>query len=155
MCLKTYRTTKVTNERDVTVLRKNFLQMHATNNHSDIIFLSVKISADGVPVGCLTAGRFTEKPDSAVSGRSCCSAASQCIHPHCTTVSPWSGQHLLSANLIKYLFLFLKYHNVFKTIRISCYNAQFEIMYRNGLRVFAAILWSRTGSAQLRQRLKV
>lgn len=52
-----YRTTKSRSDkwerRDR--IEKKFLQMHATNNHSDIIFLSVKISADGVPVGCLTA----------------------------------------------------------------------------------------------------
>lgn len=48
----------------------------------------------------LITGHFhiTEKPNT-VCGWSCSSAASQCIHPHCTTVSLWSGQDLFSTNI--------------------------------------------------------
>lgn len=138
MWLKTTALQKagVTNEKDVTVLKKNFLQLHATNNHSDIIFLlKFLLMVFLSDAWWLVVGHFriTEKPNSAVSGRSCCSAASQCIHPHCTTDSLWSGQHLLSVFsqqqiLFNIYSLKKKNHNFLKTIRIPCYNAQFQIM---------------------------
>lgn len=35
----------------------------------------------------------TQEPGSAVNGWSCSSAATQCIYPHCTIDSLWTGQH--------------------------------------------------------------
>ena len=87
-------------------IEKDFLQIHATNNHSDINFplkfLLMMFLSDALMVsnGCISI--LAEKSGSAVSSRSCSSAASQCIHPHCTTGSLWGCQHLLSVLCISY-----------------------------------------------------
>lgn len=82
-------------------IEKDFLQMHATNNHSDVIFplkfLLMMFLSDALMVSNGANFYIAEKSDSAVSGWSCSSAASQCIHPHCTTDSLWSGRHLFCA----------------------------------------------------------
>lgn len=86
------------------------------NNHSDIIlllkFLLMMFLSDALMVSNGVRFCITEKPDSAVSGWSCSSAASQCIHPHCTTDSLWSGQHLLS---VLSELTFFKFINQLKT----------------------------------------
>lgn len=68
------------------VLRKKILQMHATNNHSDITlpltFLLTMFLSDALMVSNGADSCTAEKPDSALSGRSCFSAASQCVRPH-------------------------------------------------------------------------
>lgn len=93
---------------------------------------------------------ITEKPDSAVSGGSCSSAASECIHPHCTIDSQWSGQHLLSVFceqlFLILIFLILK-PNFLKAIRIWGYNSH-EKRYKLTC-VCDATLWSDTDSALL------
>lgn len=79
--------------------------MHATNNHSDIIF--VKITADRIPVGCLMAS------DAALLDHRNLIAqwevrAAQGPHSALTALhyrrSLWSGKHLFSVLCLEHFF---------------------------------------------------
>lgn len=79
------------------MLRKRFLQMHATNNHSDIIFplkfLLMVFLSDALG---LVMGHFfvTEKPDSTAGGRAALQLPHSAFSRTALQTLYRSGQHL-------------------------------------------------------------
>lgn len=92
-------TEKIFKKGVMIVLRKKSVDA-CYNNHSEITlpltFLLTMFLSDALMVSNGADFCMAEKPDNALSGWSCFSAVSQCVHPHGTADSLGSDQLLLS-----------------------------------------------------------